>query len=152
MDTFKHTAMVLEFDKPNLNRRVYPSSLAKSILKQFQDRIDNPVIGMLDNPSDSVIHFAMASHLVTRLWVEQSNSIGTKPISSLPGSKLMCEVEVLDTPCGQTLRSLLKEHPESVAFRPMGVGSGTVNPDGVLVIGEGYKFITINAIPAHEAS
>lgn len=154
MTPVKITAQVIEFDKPNLNRRIYPSSLAKSILAFYNSLPPSGrcMVGMLDNPADSSIHFAEVSHVVTKLWVEQSDFGGNKPVGLLPGSKLMCEIETLDTPCGKVLRKLLTEHPESVAFRPMGVGSGQVNQDGFLVIGDSYKFITINAVAAHEAS
>jgi hypothetical protein len=134
----KVSATVLEFDKPNLNRRIYPSSLKPSLLKQFQDYANRGFLGMLDNPSTAQVLFSQVSHVVIRLWADDA--------------KLICEIETVDTPCGRVLRNLLQDHPEEVAFRPMGVGGGRVNEDGILVIDDGYKLISINAVPAHEAS
>jgi Prohead core protein serine protease len=138
LDLFKGSATVLEFDKPNRNRRIYPLALAGKFLSQYDSCQKRGFVGMLDNPNVAMVLFSQASHVVTKLWVN--------------GKELLCEYETLDTPCGKVLRNLLKDHPEMVAFRPMGVGSGQVNQDGFLVIGDSYKLIAINAVAAHEAS
>lgn len=81
--------------------------------------------------SDSIIHFENASHLVTKLWWEKNT--------------LMGEGEVLDTPSGKLLKSLINSGVR-VGISSRGVGNGTTNEDGVLVIGESYKLITFDAV------
>ena len=89
------------------------------------------LVGELDHPTDSIIHFENASHLVTKLWWE--------------GQTLMGEGEVLNTPSGKLLKSLI-EAGVRVGISSRGVGNGQTNDDGVLVIGESYKLITFDAV------
>jgi Prohead core protein serine protease len=81
--------------------------------------------------SDSIIHLANASHLITKLWWE--------------GNVLMGEGEVLNTPSGKVLKSLI-ESGLRVGVSSRGVGNGQVNNEGVLVIGESYKLITFDMV------
>ena len=82
--------------------------------------------------SDSIIHFEKASHLITDLWWE--------------GNVLMGEGEILPTPHGRILESLIKSGVR-VGISSRGVGNGQVRPgDGVLVIGESYKLITFDIV------
>lgn len=87
--------------------------------------------GNCDHPSDSIVHFQNASHLITKLWWD--------------GSTLMGEGEVLDTPSGKVLKSLINAGVR-VGISSRGVGNGSTNEDGVLVIGESYKLITFDAV------
>jgi hypothetical protein len=89
------------------------------------------LIGELDHPTDSIVHFSNASHLVTKLWWE--------------GNILMGEGEVLNTPSGMILKKLLEANV-GVGISSRGVGNGKVNENGILVIGESYKLITFDAV------
>lgn len=80
---------------------------------------------------DSIVHLANASHLITKLWWE--------------GNVLMGTGEVLNTPSGKVLKSLI-ESGVRVGISSRGVGNGQVNNEGVLVIGESYKLITFDAV------
>jgi hypothetical protein len=57
----------------------------------------------------------------------------------------MGEGELLSTPYGKILRALL-ESGVKVGISSRGVGSGKMNENGVLVIGESYKLITFDAV------
>jgi hypothetical protein len=121
-----------EYDAINKNRRMYPEEVLKSNVKRLEEAIKNRgLIGELDHPTDSIIHFENASHLVTKLWWE--------------GKTLMGEGEVLGTPSGKLLKSLI-EAGVRVGISSRGVGNGQTNEDGVLVIGESYKLITFDAV------
>src|SRR5690606_16710746 len=89
------------------------------------------LVGELDHPTDSIIHFEKASHLITDLWWE--------------GNVLMGEGEILPTPHGRILENLIKSNVR-VGISSRGVGNGSVNSEGVLVIGESYKLITFDAV------
>jgi Prohead core protein serine protease len=57
----------------------------------------------------------------------------------------MGEGEILNTAMGRQLRALL-EGGIRIGMSSRGVGNGKVNENGVLVIGEGYKLITFDAV------
>lgn len=121
-----------EAEAINKNRRMYPRNVLDENVKKLAEAIaGRRLIGELDHPSDSIVHFANASHVVTKLWWEEN--------------VLMGEGEILSTPSGRILHALIEnEIPIGISSR--GVGQGTTNEDGILVIGEGYKLITFDAV------
>jgi hypothetical protein len=121
-----------EANAVNKNRRMYPYDILESNVRRLGEPMKHRgLVGELDHPTDSIIHFENASHLITKLWWE--NNV------------LMGEGEVLDTPSGKVLRSLINAGVR-VGISSRGVGNGTTNEDGVLVIGESYKLITFDAV------
>lgn len=121
-----------EANTVNKNKRMYPESVLRRESERLIEAIDaRGLVGELDHPTDSIIHFENASHIVTKLWWE--------------GNVLMGEGEVLDTPSGKILRSLINQGVR-VGISSRGVGNGSTNEDGVLVIGESYKLITFDAV------
>ncbi len=121
-----------EAEAVNKNKRMYPKDVLNENVKRLQEAIlDRRLVGELDHPTDSIIHFANASHIVSKLWWE--NNI------------LMGEGEILNTPSGQILKNLI-DGGVKVGISSRGVGNGEVNEDGILVIGESYKLITFDAV------
>lgn len=121
-----------EAEAINKNKRMYPYDVLDENLQRLQEAIaDRRLIGELDHPTDSIIHFANASHIVTKLWWE--------------GNILMGEGEILNTPHGKVLKALIEDGVK-VGISSRGVGNGKVNEDGILVIGESYKLITFDAV------
>lgn len=121
-----------EANAVNKNRRMYPMEILEANVKRLKEAVANRgLVGELDHPTDSIIHFENASHLVSKLWWD--------------GQVLMGEGEVLDTPSGKVLRSLMNAGVR-VGISSRGVGNGSTNEDGVLVIGESYKLITFDAV------
>ena len=57
----------------------------------------------------------------------------------------MGEGQILNTPNGKILRALINDGVR-IGISSRGVGSGRVNEDGVLVIGESYKLITFDSV------
>ena len=126
-----------EAEAVNKNKRMYPYDVLDENIERLQEAMaDRRLIGELDHPTDSILHFANASHIVTKLWWE--------------GNILMGEGEILNTPHGQILKALIEDGVK-VGISSRGVGNGKVNEDGILVIGESYKLITFDAVadPAH---
>lgn len=80
---------------------------------------------------DSIVHLTNASHKITKLWWE--------------GNILMGEGEALSTPHGKVLSALLADGAV-FGISSRGVGSGKLNENGILVIGENYKLITFDAV------
>lgn len=121
-----------EADAVNKNKRTYPFAVLSSNVERLQESIDDRrLVGELDHPTDSIIHFANASHIVTRLWWE--------------GNVLMGEGEILPTPHGKVLEALIGSGVK-VGISSRGVGSGKTNEEGIFEIGESYKLITFDAV------
>lgn len=121
-----------EADAVNKNKRTYPYDVLNTNVKGLQECIKNGgLIGELDHPTDSIVHFANASHKITKLWWE--------------GKTLMGEGVILNTPHGKILKALINDGVR-VGISSRGVGNGKVNEDGILVIGESYKLITFDAV------
>lgn len=121
-----------EADAVNKNKRTYPFDVLDTNVKAMMETIKRrSLLGELDHPTDSIVHYANASHVITKLWWE--------------GNKLMGEGEILPTPYGDILKALINSGvPIGISSR--GVGSGKVNESGILVIGESYKLITFDAV------
>lgn len=121
-----------EADAINKNKRTYPYSVLNDNVKALTEAINaGGLIGELDHPTDSIVHFANASHKITKLWWE--------------GKSLMGEGVILNTPHGKILKALINDGVR-VGISSRGVGNGKVNEDGILVIGESYKLITFDAV------
>lgn len=121
-----------EAEAINKNKRMYPYDVLDENVKKLQEAIaDRRLIGELDHPTDSIVHFANASHVITKLWWDKNT--------------LMGEGEILSTPSGHILLALLNDGVK-IGISSRGVGQGTTNEDGILVIGEGYKLITFDAV------
>lgn len=121
-----------EADAVNKNKRTYPYDVLNTNVKALSEAIaGGGLIGELDHPTDSIVHFANASHKITKLWWE--------------GKTLMGEGVILNTPHGKILKALINDGVR-VGISSRGVGNGKVNEEGILVIGESYKLITFDAV------
>ncbi len=121
-----------EADAVNKNKRMYTYDVLNENVKKLQECIKaRGLIGELDHPEDSIIHFEKASHVITKVWWE--------------GHILMGEGEILNTPHGKILKSLINDGVR-VGVSSRGVGNGKVNENGILVIDESYKLITFDVV------
>lgn len=116
----------------NKNKRRYPYSVLDENVRRLQEVVKSRgLIGELDHPADSIIHFKEASHVITKLWWD--------------GQILMGEGEILTTAHGRQMKALL-ECGIRLGMSSRGVGNGKMDDSGILVIGEGYKLITFDAV------
>jgi hypothetical protein len=121
-----------EANAVNKNKRMYPFDVLDKNIKKMGEIIEHGgLVGELDHPTDSIIHFANSAHKITKLWWE--------------GNTLMGEGIILNTPMGKVLKSLINDGVR-VGISSRGVGNGKVNEEGILVIGESYKLITFDAV------
>jgi hypothetical protein len=121
-----------EAEAVNKNKRMYPYDILNSNVKRLHESLaKGGLVGELDHPTDSIIHFQNSSHKITKLWWEEKI--------------LMGEGFILNTPSGKVLKSLLNDGVR-VGISSRGVGNGKVNEEGILVIGESYKLITFDAV------
>ena len=83
-----------EAEAVNKNKRMYPFDVLDENVSRLQECVtERRLVGELDHPTDSIVHFANASHIVTKLWWD--------------GNVLMGEGEILNTPSGQILKNLI---------------------------------------------
>ena len=119
-------------EQVNKNKRLYKFDVLDENVKRLQETIAaGGLIGEMDHPTDSIVHFANASHKITKIWWD--------------GQKLMGEGNILNTPSGKVLRALINDGCR-IGMSSRGVGNGKVNEEGILVIGESYKLITFDAV------
>ena len=116
----------------NANKRKYTREALEQNMAKLNEAIKHRgLVGELDHPTDSVIHFEKASHVITKLYWD--------------GDVLMGEGEILNTPHGKILKTLLNDGVR-VGISSRGVGNGRVDENGVLVIDENFKLITFDAV------
>jgi hypothetical protein len=79
----------------NGNKRIYPEKILRREIQNYKKFIDDRrAMGELDHPDSSVVNLQNVSHLVTDVWWD--------------GKKVMGKIEVLDTPSGRILKSLVE--------------------------------------------
>lgn len=121
-----------EAESINKNKRRYPFDVLDENVQKLAPIIKSRgLVGELDHPADSIIHFKEASHVITKLWWEDNI--------------LMGEGQILNTAYGKILRALLEANVR-VGISSRGVGSGKVDENGTLVIGENFKLITFDVV------
>ena len=96
-------------DTLNQNGRIYPVSVLEREIRNYQKFIiENRALGELDHPDSSVVNLKNVSHLIREAHLEGGTVYGT--------------IEVLDTPSGKILQSLV-ESGVRLGISSRGVGS-----------------------------
>jgi len=84
-----------EADKQNGNGREYPIDILRREVDKYQKMVyDRRAMGELDHPESSVVNLQNVSHIVTKMWWD--------------GNSVMGKIEILPTPSGDILRSLVE--------------------------------------------
>ena len=79
----------------NQNGRIYPKEILEREVRNYQKFIaERRALGELDHPESSVVELKNASHLVTEAYMDGDICYGV--------------VEILDTPSGKILKSLIE--------------------------------------------
>ncbi len=93
----------------NQNGRIYPKEILEREVRNYQKFIaERRALGELDHPESSVVELKNASHLVTEAYMDGDVCYGV--------------VEILDTPSGKILKSLI-ESGVTLGISSRGVGS-----------------------------
>lgn len=96
-------------DTLNQNGRIYPVSVLEREIRNYQKFImENRALGELDHPDSSVVNLKNVSHVVKEAYLDKGVVYGT--------------VELLDTPSGKILQSLV-ESGVKLGISSRGVGS-----------------------------
>jgi len=103
----------------NQNGRVYPLSILEREVRNYQKFIrENRALGECDHPESSVVELKKVSHIIREAWMEGNVCYGT--------------VEILDTPMGKILQSLV-ESGVTLGISSRGVGSTKRDGDSQVV-------------------
>ena len=96
-------------DTLNQNGRVYPEPILTREVRNYQKFIqENRALGECDHPDSSVVELKNSSHIIREAWMEGKTCYGV--------------VELLDTPSGKILQSLV-ESGVTLGISSRGVGS-----------------------------
>lgn len=96
-------------DTLNQNGRIYPQTILEREVRNYQKFIqENRALGECDHPDSSVVELKNASHIIREAYMEGGVCYGT--------------VELLDTPSGKILQSLV-ESGVTLGISSRGVGS-----------------------------
>lgn len=119
--------------KPTANGRIYPRSLVEREINRLGGKMKiRGLYGELDHPSDGATKLKRVSHLITNLRVESDG-------------RVIGEMEVLPTPNGQILRSIV-ESGAQVGVSSRGVGSVKKTREGNFEVQEDFKLLTYDAV------
>jgi len=88
------TGKLQEANVRNGNGRTYPKIILEREIKKYQKMVEERrAMGELDHPDSSVVNLQNVSHLITDIWWD--------------GNDVMGKLEVLPTPSGDILKSLV---------------------------------------------
>lgn len=115
----------------NGNGRVYPHAILEREVENYCKMVEERrALGELDHPDTSVINLANASHLVTKIWMEDNKCMG--------------KIEVLNTPSGNILKNLV-ECGVKLGISSRGMGSVTER-NGVTMVEDDFQLICFDMV------
>lgn len=113
-------------DTLNQNGRIYPMDVLQREVRNYQKFIvENRALGELDHPDSSVVNLKNVSHIVKEAYIE--------------GGVVYGSVELLDTPSGKILQSLV-ESGVKLGISSRGVGS-TKKQGDYFVVQDDFQLI-----------
>jgi hypothetical protein len=113
-------------DTLNQNGRVYPKAILEREVRNYQKFIrENRALGECDHPDSSVVELKKVSHIIREAYMEGDVCYGI--------------VELLDTPMGKILQSLV-ESGVTLGISSRGVGS-TKRDGDIQVVQDDFQLI-----------
>jgi hypothetical protein len=114
----------------NANQRVYPVSEIGRAVKTLNDQITGgySVLGEVDHPEGLNINLDRVSHMITEMWMEDSNGYG--------------KLKILPTPMGSLVKTMLES---GVKLGVSSRGSGNVLEDGSVEVSD-FEIITVDVV------
>lgn len=107
-------------DTLNQNGRIYPKKILETQIEEYKVLVkERRATGELDHSNEAVVNLKNVSHVITDIWMEHDGTVKGK-------------VEVLDTPMGKILSSLINANIK-VGISSRALGSVVSNHDGDVV-------------------
>jgi len=118
-------------ERQNGNGRVYPHAILEREVERYKEAVKGRrALGELDHPESGVVNLQNCSHLVTDIWME--------------GNKCMGKIEVLQTPAGKILESLIHARvPCGISSRGMG---SVTESNGVTMVEDDFQLICFDMV------
>ena len=125
------TGVMQKCDIKNGNGRVYERKILEREIENYKKIVaDKRALGELDHPEDSVVNLKNVSHMVTEIWWN--------------GDSVMGKVQVLNTPSGNILRSLVKDGVK-LGISSRGLGS-TRKEGGKTIVEDDFQLICFDFV------
>ena len=118
-------------EKRNANGRVYPKKILEREVKAYAKACkERRALGELAHPESSVVNLQNCSHVVTEIWMD--------------GDEVKGKIEILETPAGQILKSLIKaDIPCGISSR----GLGSVKEEkGNTIVEDDFQLICFDMV------
>lgn len=119
-------------EQDNLNHRTYENALWRNVLarKEILEKLNTrSLLGEADHPKELETSLLRVSHAVTKLWLDESRNV------------LMGEADILDTPSGRILNTLLR-YGAKVGVSSRGQGAVIESNGKKIVDPSSYEYIT----------
>ena len=123
----------MQSDIQNQNGRVYPYSVLKKQVKQFNEKFvkQDRALGELGHPSGPSVNLDRVSHIITELHEDGKNFIG--------------KAKIIDTPNGKIVKNLL-ESGVRLGVSSRGLGSIKTNKSGVNEVQDDFVLSTVDIV------
>lgn len=119
-------------EAPNQNKRVYPRRvLQREFENYFKAVKENRAMGELDHPETSTVSLEKVSHVVREMWWD--------------GNTWMGRIEVLATPMGKILESLI-DSGVTLGISSRGVGSTSTNEGGLDLVQDDFTLVCFDMV------
>ena len=123
----------MQSDIQNQNGRIYPYSVLKKQVKEFNEKFvkQDRALGELGHPSGPSVNLDRVSHIITELHEDGKNFIG--------------KAKIIDTPNGKIVKNLL-ESGVRLGVSSRGLGSIKTNKSGVNEVQDDFVLSTVDIV------
>ena len=123
----------MQSDIQNQNGRIYPYSVLKKQVKEFNEKFvkQDRALGELGHPSGPSVNLDRVSHIITELHEDGKNFIG--------------KAKIIDTPNGKIVKNLL-ESGVRLGVSSRGLGSVKTNKEGVNEVQDDFVLSTVDIV------
>ena len=123
----------MQSDIQNQNGRVYPFSVLKKQVNEFNEKFvkQDRALGELGHPSGPSVNLDRVSHIITELHEDGKNFIG--------------KAKIIDTPNGKIVKNLL-ESGVRLGVSSRGLGSIKTNKSGVNEVQDDFVLSTVDIV------
>jgi hypothetical protein len=127
-DRFLVKGILQRADSENQNGRIYPLKILKREAEKYAKTFisEKRAYGELDHPDSSIVEGKNSSHTVEKLWWE--------------GKDLWGELEVLDTPSGRIVQTILRAG-KTLGISSRGLGSVNQLDEDTVEVGDDFELI-----------
>ena len=123
----------MQSDIKNQNGRVYPFSVLKKEVRNFNEKYvkQDRALGELGHPSGPTVNLDRVSHVITELQEDGKNFVG--------------KAKIIDTPNGKIVKNLL-ESGVRLGVSSRGLGSVKTNKNGVNEVQDDFVLSTVDIV------